>query len=191
MTEELYHHGVKGMKWGVRNEKKSKQSSAPRTEWGKNRAYAKEQDAANKQRWKATKADVKAGKLSKKSSKYKYERNRYRLYNNMKYSYSNDFAMTKAARGKQMQKLKISANQPVSSLKTSTVIKEDAKAYIKQTAKYTAIGLASSAAVYAGRNYIAKQLNFAAADRLNKTPRLTSGDMINLKSRQYKVKTIR
>ncbi len=107
---ELYHYGVKGMKWGVRR-RTDRGSSGPRTSYGKNRAYAKAQDKANKAlwkadkaRWKETKAKVKSGDLSKKSAEFKSEKKqynsgkaRYSQYNQMKSSSASTFAMSTAA----------------------------------------------------------------------------------------------
>ena len=198
---ELYHYGVKGMKWGVRRRtdrgSSGSHSSGPRTSYGKNRAYAKAQDKANKAlwkadkaRWKETKAKVKSGDLSKKSAEFKSEKKqyksgkaRYSQYNQVKSSYSNSYGMSKAARGKHMQKLNISAKQPISNLKTSKVVSENTKAFAKQYTKYTVGSFAASAAVGIGANYLMKRMNM----NTNNNRLLGKGDTIYLKPRQYKV----
>lgn len=180
---ELYHYGVKGMKWGHR---KKRETAGPRTNWGKNRAYVKEQDAADKAQWKAAKAKVKSGQISKKSAEYKAERKRHSDYQYMRDNYTTNYGMTKAARGKQMQKLGISADKPVGTLKTSKALKENAKAMVKQYSK-VGIGyaIAAGGAAYVGAKYLNSQMNMNV--NTSKLPRLEAGNIINLKSHQYKV----
>lgn len=181
-NNELYHYSVKGMKWGHR---KKRETAGPRTNWGKNRAYAREQDAADKAQWKAAKAKVKSGQISKKSAEYKAEKKRHSDYQYMRNNYTTNYGMTKAARGKQMQKLGISADKPVGTLKTSKAIKENAKAMAKQYSK-VAVGYAvATGAAYVGAKYLNSRMNMNVDT--SKLPRLETGNIINLKPHQYKV----
>ena len=185
--DELYHFGVKGMKWGVR---KRRESSGPRTNWGRNRAYAKEQDALNKQMWKDTKQRVRSGKLNKKSAKYHSEKMRYKNYKRMQGIYKNVYGMSKAARGKQMQKLGMSAKHPGSSKSVKETIRADQVAWGKQVAKRFAaqqVGrIASKALVSVGTAYVAYRMEQMMRDN-NGVPRLENNPTINLKPWQYKV----
>lgn len=174
---ELYHSGVKGMKWGVR---KRRESSGPRTNWGKNRAYAKEQDAINKARWKETKQQVKSGKLSKDSAKYKSEKHRNKIYNHTRTTYRNMLLMTKASRGKQMKKLGITADKPYSTIKMSKAASSEAKNIVKQGAKNTVGLLVGTPALLIGSTYV---MNRIVAKRNS-----SNSNMIDLKPWQYKVK---
>ena len=192
-NNELYHYGVKGMKWGVR---KKRETTGPRTNWGKDRAYAKEQDKANIEMWKSAKSTYKTEKKAAKraknksalkaaKSKYKAERTRYNDYNNMRNTYIDSYGMTKAARGKQMKKLGISADKPISDLKTSKVVKENAKAMAKQMGKYAIAQAAVVGGMYAGAKYLEKRANMKID--MGQIPRLGEGNTIYLNPRQYKV----
>lgn len=183
MNDELYRYGVKGMKWGVR---RKRESSEPRTNWGKNRQYAKQQDAENKRMWKETKAKVKSGQLSKKSAEYKKERRRYNDYNTNRFNMTYYYGMSKAARGKHMQKLGMDAKTPMSKKSIPKTIAANAEAYAKQTAKYTVASIATTAALSIGAAYLNNRFNMDVPN----TPRLPKGDMINLKPRQYKVRNL-
>lgn len=72
-VNELYHYGVKGMKWGVR--KAEETSGSPRTAWGRRRQIANQHNADIKNRYQQARARVEAGKLSKSSAEYKQARN--------------------------------------------------------------------------------------------------------------------
>lgn len=186
----LAHYGVKGMKWGVR---RNRFNSAPRTDWGKNRQYAKEQDRRNKQLYKADKTSWKAAKKStsrgskarrRAKAKWNYNKGRYAAYNKQRDIYANFYGMSKAARGKQMRKLHISADTPVSNLKKSKVLLEDGKALTKEIGKSFIKSTITKAAVTAGTLYISHLAN----DRANFNPsRALEDNIINLKPRQYKV----
>lgn len=190
-NDYLAHYGVKGMKWGVRRQRPK---SAPRTNWGKNRQYAKEQDRRNKQlykadraAWKAAKKSTSRGSKARKSAKAKWNSNkeRYAAYNKQQNIYANRYGMSKAARGKQMRKLHISADTPVSNLKESKVLLEDGKAIAKQLGKSLVNTAAVTTAAYAaGMLYIRHLTNGQA----NFDPsRALENNIINLKPRQYKV----
>ncbi len=189
--DELYHYGVLGMKWGVR---KRQESSGPRTNWGRNRAYAKEQDALNKQMWKDTKQRVRSGKLNKKSAKYHREKMRYKNYKRTQGIYKNFYGMSKAARGKQMQKLGMSAKHPGSSKSVKETIRADqaawgkqvAKGFVKEFAARRVGQIASKALVSAGTAYVAYRMQQMMRDN-NGVPRLENNPTINLKPWQYKV----
>lgn len=155
----LIHYGIKGMRWGHRKAPESTGvSSSPQTQWGRNRAYVKEQDRLNKQMWKDTKSRVESGQLSKKSAEYKSEKNRYKVYNRTRKQYSINYGMTKAARGKIMLKNKISAKTPAGEVETSTQLKNDVIAMAKQTAKWTLASSALTAAATVGARYVNRQL---------------------------------
>lgn len=70
---ELYHYGVKGMKWGIR--KREDTPSGPRTAWGRRRQTTNQHNAAIKKRYQDARSAVESGKLSKKSTEYKQARN--------------------------------------------------------------------------------------------------------------------
>lgn len=197
MTDnELYHYGVKGMKWGVRKSKSTSSgskinkrkntSSGPRTNWGKNRAYAKKQDALNEARWQKTKQQVKSGELSKNSAKYKKEKTRYNTYNEMRSNYTFKSNMTKAARGKRMKKLGITAAKPYSSVKPSKALILSLQSAIKQEAKIKVASVVVSIAASVGAAYLKQRASINTDN--NGIPRLNKSDMINLKPWQYKVK---
>ena len=146
----LTHYGVKGMKWGVRRERDSGAGRVPRTAWGKKRQegrnYAKQQDAIDRDLWKKTKSDWKqAKKTTERGSdarnaarrKFREERNRHYNYQNTKYNYGYQMGMSNAARGRQMLKNHISADQPISDLSAGTLIKNDGIAFAKQVGTYT------------------------------------------------------
>lgn len=190
-NDYLAHYGVKGMKWGVR---RNRFNSTPRTNWGKNRQYAKEQDRRNKQlykedraAWKAAKKSTSRGSKARKSAKAEWNSNkeRYAAYNKQQNIYANRYGISKAARGKQMRKLHISADTPVSNLKKSKVLLEDGKAITKQIGKSIVNTTAVSTAAYvAGMLYISHLTNGQA----NFNPsRALEDNIINLKPRQYKV----
>lgn len=185
--DELYHFGVKGMKWGVR---KRRESSWPRTNWGRNRAYAKEQDALNKQMWKDTKQRVRSGKLNKKSAEYHREKMRYKNYKRIQGTYKNSYGMSKAARGKQMQKLGMSAKHPGSNKSVKETVRANSVAMGKQVAKGFAaqeVGrIESKALISAGTAYVAYRMQQMMRDN-NGVPRLENNPTINLKPWQYKV----
>lgn len=71
--DELYHYGVKGMKWGVR--KPEETSGTPRTAWGRRRQTTNQHNAEIKKRYQSAKDAVASGKLSKSSTEYKQARN--------------------------------------------------------------------------------------------------------------------
>lgn len=73
MSNELYHYGVKGMKWGVR--KAEETSRTPRTAWGRRRQTTDQHNAEIKKRYQSAKDAVNSGKLSKDSTEYKQARN--------------------------------------------------------------------------------------------------------------------
>ena len=161
----LTHYGVKGMKWGVRRERDgSGAGRVPRTAWGKKRQegrnYAKQQDARDKELWNKTKSDWKqAKKTTERGSdarnaarrKYREERDRHNEYWNTRYIYGYQMGMSKAARGRQMLKNHISADQPVSDLSVGTQLKNDGIAFAKQVGTYTlaSVGVGALAGVAA------------------------------------------
>ena len=190
----LTHYGVKGMKWGVRRKDRGG-SREPRTEWGKNRQYAKQQDAIDRDLWKKTKSDWKQAKKTTELGsverdaarvKYKAGRDRHSKYNQMRSTYTNDYQMTKAARGKIMKKNGLSAETPVSKLKTSQVLKNNGVAMAKQMGKYTLGSAAVTAAVLFGRkaiqDYVANQPN-----PITTPSRLLENNTIWLDPKDYKV----
>lgn len=189
-NDYLAHYGVKGMKWGVR---RNRSNSTPRTNWGKNRQYAKEQDRRNKQLYKADKASWKAAKKStsrgskaRESAKAKWKSNkeRYADYNRARNQYEGLYGMSKAARGEQMRKLHISADTPVSDLKISKVFLEDGKALTREIGKSFIKSAVTTAAVSAGTLYIRHLTN----DQVSFDPsRALENNIINLNPRQYKV----
>ena len=193
-SSTLTHYGVKGMKWGVRRKDRGG-SREPRTEWGKNRQYAKQQDARDKELWDKAKSDWKQakktterGSAERKSaqSKYRKERDRHNQYWNTKYNYVYQLGMTKAARGKIMKKNAISADTPVSKLKSSTILKNDTLAAVKQVGKYTLGSAGAGAAVALGRKaiqaYVANQPN-----PITTPSRLLENNTIWLDPKDYKV----
>ena len=76
----LMHHGVKGMKWGVRKKPDVSQSGTnfsygtAKTRWGANRQRTKAHNKSIKSTYKQAKSDVKSGKISKESQEYKSAR---------------------------------------------------------------------------------------------------------------------
>ena len=62
-STELYHYGVKGMKWGVRKK--------PIKEWKERRAVTNKHNSDIKTRYKNAKQKVEKGKISKDSREYK------------------------------------------------------------------------------------------------------------------------
>ena len=190
----LTHYGVKGMKWGVRRKARGG-SSEPRTEWGKNRQYAKQQDARDKELWNQAKSDwnrakktTERGSAERKSaqSKYRKERQRHNDYQDTKYYYAYNLGMTKAARGKLMKKNAISADTPVSKLKTSTILKNETLAAVKQTGKYALASAGVVAAMGLGQKaieaYVANQPN-----PITTPSRLLENNTIWLDPKDYKV----
>lgn len=196
---ELYHYGIKGMKWGRRKKRDSKnahnknytdkQRKNDRAFYGEkgekrinkklNEGYglrgARHFEAERRQRV----------EKRKKSAEYKAEKKRHSDYQYMRNNYTTNYGMTKAARGKQMQKLGISADKPVGTLKTSKAIKENAKAMAKQYSK-VAVGYAvATGAAYVGAKYLNSRMNMNVDT--SKLPRLETGNIINLKPHQYKV----
>ena len=153
----LAHYGVKGMKWGIRRQRPK---SAPRTNWGKNRQYAKEQDRrdrdlyrADKDKWKSAKKSTERGSAERKSAKKEWNaaKRRHSSYQNVAYTYASQYGMSKAARGKQMKKLGITADTPYSNLSVGKTVMENGKAMAKQTGKYMLASVATSVAVAAGK----------------------------------------
>lgn len=189
----LMHYGVKGMRWGVRRQR---ETSGPRTSWGRNRAYAKEQDARNKSLYRSDKATYKSAKKAYKSgasskedfkkakSTFKTGKKRYRDYNRVTSSYSYNYGMSKAARGKIMQKQKITADTPYTSNSFGKALAINGQAMVKQMAKQYATAAVTTAAVSAGAAYLMNRMNM---DTGNAARALTKGSTIYLKPRQYKV----
>lgn len=189
-NDYLAHYGVKGMKWGVR---RKRPKSAPRTNWGKNRQYAKEQDRRNrelhksgKQAWKSAKKSTSRGSTEREAAKrtWKDEKKRYGQYNAVRNSYTNSYGMSKAARGKQMQKLGITADTPYSNLSVGKTVMENGKAMAKQTGKYMLASVATSVAIAAGKaalsSYLGGQGSGSAAKALDT-------NLIELNPKQYTV----
>lgn len=189
-NDYLAHYGVKGMKWGVR---RKRPKSAPRTNWGKNRQYAKEQDRLNrelhksgKQAWKSAKKSTARGSAERAAAKrtWKDEKRRYGQYNAVRSSYTNSYGMSKAARGKQMQKMHISAKTPYTDLSTGKALMANGQAMAKQMGKSLVVSAVTTAAVAAGAAYLNKQMNINAS--FNPSRALDS-NLIELKPNQYKV----
>lgn len=189
-NDYLAHYGVKGMKWGVR---RKRPKSAPRTNWGKNRQYAKEQDRLNrelhksgKQAWKSAKKSTSRGSAERNAAKrtWKDEKRRYGQYNAVRNLYTNSYGMSKAARGKQMQKLGITADTPYSNLSVGKTVMENGKAMAKQTGKYMLASVATSVAIAAGKaalsSYLGGQGSGSAAKALDT-------NLIELNPKQYTV----
>ena len=191
----LTHYGVKGMKWGVRRERDGGGSREPRTEWGKNRQYAKQQDVIDRDLWKKTKSDWKQAKKTtergsderkKAKQKYRVGKTRHGMYQYMKDTYTTSYGMSKAARGKIMKENGLSAKTPISRLKTTTVLKNNGIAMAKQMGKYTLASAGATAALALGRKaleaYVANQPN-----PITTPSRLLENNTIWLDPKDYKV----
>lgn len=156
----LAHHGVLGMKWGVR--KKQDRSLG-------NRAYAKQQDKLSKQNWKATKAKVKSGELSKTSSAYKRARGIRRRYQIQ--SAIQKMSMTPGERGKYMRRIGMDATRGRKrgvSYKTVRNASKQAKAMsrLKRASAVYVASVIGSKAVYAGISYLNNRRSPGSSQRL-------------------------
>lgn len=177
------------MKWGVRrfqNKNRSNRRREPKTQWGKDRQYAKQQNKLNKTRWKETKSKVRSGKLSRKSSEYQKERQRYKDYNHER-NFARKTRMSKAAQGKYMRKMGISASKPNSTKPLGKQVGTITSAGLKQTGKHLVKAAVTTAVIRAGAKFVAKQLGERYARDHNGIPRLKSGNIITLKPNQYRV----
>ena len=170
----LMHYGVLGMKWGRRRGMS-------------NRAYAKSQDRASKQNWKDVKRKVKSGEIDKKSSEYKNARKTRMQYKAYKTS-SGLSGYSKGSRGEDMRLRNITADNPKGDNdaydKTMRAVRYGQSAINIYKGVNTA-KLVGGVAVAVGSAYVASKYG-----NMNTSKLLTSGDIINLKPRQYKVRTI-
>ena len=170
----LMHYGVLGMKWG-------------RRKGMSNRAYAKSQDRLSKQNWKDVKNKAKSGEINKKSSEYKNARKTRRQYQAYKTS-SGLSGRSKGYRGKDMRLRNITADNPKGDNdvfnKTMRIARYGQSAITIYQGVKTA-KLVGGVAVAIGSAYVANKYG-----NMNTSKLLTSGDMINLKPHQYKVRPI-
>ena len=170
----LMHYGVPGMKWG-------------RRKGMSNRAYAKSQDRLSKQNWKDVKNKAKSGEINKKSYEYKNARKTRRQYQAYKTS-SGLSGRSKGYRGKDMRLRNITADNPKGDNdvfdKTMRIARYGRSAITIYQGVKTA-KLVGGAAVAIGSAYVANKYG-----NMNTSKLLTSGDMINLKPHQYKVRPI-
>lgn len=170
----LIHYGVPGMKWGRRKSMS-------------NRSYAKSQDRLSKQNWKDVKNKAKSGEINKKSSEYKNARKTRMQY--QAYKTSSGFSgRFKGSRGKDMRLRNITADNPkgdndVFDKTMRTVRYGESAINIYQGVKMAK--LVGGVAVAIGSAYVANKYG-----NMNTSKLLTSGDMINLKPHQYKVRPI-
>lgn len=187
----LAHYGVKGMKWGVR---RKRPKSAPRTNWGKNRQYAKEQDRrdrelykSDKDKWKSAKKSTARGSEARNAAKkeWKTAKRRHASYQNVAYTYASQYGMSKAARGKQMKKLGITADTPYSNLSVGKTVMENGKAMAKQTGKYMLASVATSVAVAAGKAALSSYLGNKGGG--GSAVKALDTNLIELDPKQYKV----
>ena len=170
----LMHYGVLGMKWG-------------RRQGVSNRAYAKSQDRLSKQNWKDVKNKAKSGEINKKSSEYKNARKTRRQYQAYKTS-SGLSGRFKGSRGKDMRLRNITADNPKGDNdvldKTARTVRYGHSAINVYQGVKTA-KLVGGVAVAIGSAYVANKYG-----NMNTSKLLTSGNMINLKPHQYKIRPI-
>ena len=96
------------------------------------------------------------------------------------------YGMTKASRGKVMQKLGMSAKQPYSKLSLSKQQKINSNAYLKQAGKYSVAMVAGASATIVGAKFLNKAIGIRIAGMMNPAKRLATGRMISLKESPFR-----
>lgn len=181
MDEYLEHHGIKGMKWGVR-----KQADPLSNTYFGNRAYAKQQDEISKSNYKTAKASYKVAKKAYRDASTrpttgrKYLKNK-QSFNKSKRQFNNARGIrraytiqtanmkihgySKAARGQQQRQSGITADHPY--VKDGNMYRRNAtkqmikragmKYYVAPAVRNVVTKAIIPAVVSAGRAYVANR----------------------------------